>query len=82
MSAIAAVPTQVHQVLSPSSRRREAFAGRRFLAMPVPSPGQRFVVVPLVVVALYAVTIVMLESRWWRLQHTHRDDGGALAVTT
>ena len=31
-------------------------------------PEQRFVVVPLVVVALYAVTIVVLELRWRRLR--------------
>jgi len=43
-------------------------------------PEQRFVVVPLVVVALYAVTIMVLELRW--RPRSQRDGGGALAATT
>ena len=32
-------------------------------------PGFRFVVVPAVIVAIYTVTIVVLESRWRRIHH-------------
>lgn len=45
-------------------------------------PEQRFVAVPLVVVALYAITMVVLELRWRALQRPRRDRGDALAATT
>ncbi|BCS31260.1 hypothetical protein TBR22_A04600 [Luteitalea sp. TBR-22] len=36
-------------------------------------PGQRFIVLPLVIVAVYAVTIVALEQRWRALRNVKLD---------
>lgn len=40
-------------------------------------PGSRFVVIPAVIVAVYAVTIVVLEARWRRIHRVKQSEAGA-----
>ena len=43
-------------------------------------PEHRFVAVPLVIVAVYAVTLLVLERRWQRLQHSAQASAAGAAL--